>query len=918
MTNAMQDDVLQRFGLVPNFFRVVEQDALPTERLWSLARFAYLDNPLPALFKERLFVWMSRFCEMRYCIARHIGFMVGLGRVAGDALCRPQPVEEVVRLLNRDVPRGDMLLRHIAALDQPLAELPAPDSELEWSIFACATQLFCEPCVESASLHALSRALGPARVEYLQELLAFIHVAHNWTRAHPDLPLEDDVTQLLATHLDLRRAVHEDPEANCRETGQRLAAEMASLRDENRELQRATTLRLKQDLADSRLLHEISNELIGEQRIETLYGKLISAGARLTHGSGGSMQALVTGPDGSPELDLLANYGLAPDAMRFWKTVHLGSESSCGEALASGRRVVVSDVVRCEFMAGTKDLAMYNLSNIRAVQTTPLRSRDGSMLGCISTYWPEPHEPTEHELQMFDILARQAADLIERAKVEAALRASEDRCRRALQPQNVGVLFFDRDGRVSEANDTFLKMSGYTAADLETGSLHLADMTPEEWKPSSRHAMEELWTTGHATPYEKEYLRKDGSRWWGLFGATRLGESEAVKFVIDITDRKLTEQALQEADRRKDVFLATLAHELRNPLAPISNVVQLLRYADGHRRADKLIEMMERQVRQIVRLVDDLLEVSRISGGKIRLDKERVALAEIVHDAVETSAPLIEQAGHSLDIALPERPVILEADRVRLAQVLANILNNAAKYTPSGGHIWLTARLEDCDVLISVRDDGIGIEPAQLPRIFDLFTQLGRASEPDQKGLGVGLSMARSLVEMHGGVVTAQSAGQGTGAELTVRLPLPAQDKPDQDAANGGAGAVPLAGQRILVVDDNRDAADSLSLLLEAFGAEVRVAYDGRAALAMLESFRAQTVLLDLGMPGMDGYEVAQQIRRRTPLRSVRIAALTGWGQEADRSRTRTCGFDFHLTKPVDLEALKTWLTGGRAPEKAS
>jgi two-component system CheB/CheR fusion protein len=403
-----------------------------------------------------------------------------------------------------------------------------------------------------------------------------------------------------------------------------------------------------------------------------------------------------------------------------------------------------------------------------------------------------------------------------------------------------------------------------------------------------------------------------------LFGATRLGESEAVKFVIDITDRKLTEQALQEADRRKDVFLATLAHELRNPLAPISNVVQLLRYADGHRRADKLIEMMERQVRQIVRLVDDLLEVSRISGGKIRLDKERVALAEIVHDAVETSAPLIEQAGHSLDIALPERPVILEADRVRLAQVLANILNNAAKYTPSGGHIWLTARLEDCDVLISVRDDGIGIEPAQLPRIFDLFTQLGRASEPDQKGLGVGLSMARSLVEMHGGVVTAQSAGQGTGAELTVRLPLPAQDKPDQDAANGGAGAVPLAGQRILVVDDNRDAADSLSLLLEAFGAEVRVAYDGRAALAMLESFRAQTVLLDLGMPGMDGYEVAQQIRRRTPLRSVRIAALTGWGQEADRSRTRTCGFDFHLTKPVDLEALKTWLTGGRAPEKAS
>jgi PAS domain S-box-containing protein len=842
--------------------------------------------------------------------------VVGLGRVAGDAQCRPQGVEDVVRLLNREVPRGDMLQRHIAALERPLAELPAPDSELEWSIFACATQLFCEPCAESASLHALSRALGPVRIEYLQELLAFIHVAHNWTRAHPDLPFEDDVTQLLAAHQDLRRAVHEDPEANCHDTGQKLAAEMASLREENRELQRATTLRLQQDLADSRLLHEISNELIGEQRIETLYGKLISAGARLTHGTGGSMQALVTGPDGSPELELLASEGLAPEAVRFWKMVHIGSESSCGEALASGRRVVVSDVVRCEFMAGTTDLAMYNLSNIRAVQTMPLRSRDGSMLGCISTYWPEPHQPTEHELQMFDILARQAADLIERARAEAALRASEERCRRALQPQNVGVLFFDRHGRVSEANDTFLRMSGYTAADLEAGSLHLADMTPEEWRASSRHAMEELWSTGHATPYEKEYLRKDGTRWWGLFGATRLGESEAVKFVIDITDRKLAEQALQEADRRKDVFLATLAHELRNPLAPISNAVQLLRCENGHRRADKLMEMMERQVRQMVRLVDDLLEVSRITSGKIRLNKEQVELAGIVREAVETSAPLIEKAGHSLDIALPDRPVIIEADRVRLTQVLANILNNAAKYTPPGGHIWLKARREACDVLISVRDDGIGIERDELPRIFDLFTQLGRASEPDQKGLGVGLCMVRSLVGMHGGAVTAHSAGQGSGAELVVRLPLPYQDEAGRGAESVRAEAVPLAGQRILVVDDNRDAADTLSLLLEGFGAEVRVAYDGSSALAMLEGFGAQNVLLDLGMPGMDGYEVAQQIRSRTALGGVRIAALTGWGQDADRSRTRTCGFDFHLTKPVDLEALKAWLTGARAPDK--
>ncbi|MGZ5198178.1 MAG: ATP-binding protein [Telluria sp.] len=909
MRNTIEDEVLERFGLVPNFFRIAQQDSVMAARLWRFAQFAYLDNPLPSLFKERLFVWLSRFCKIRYCIGRHIGFVVGLGRVAGDPACPPQSVEEVVRLLKRPVPRGEALRPHHAALEQPLSELPAPGSELEWSIFACATELFCLPAGEPDSLRALVRALGPARLEYLQELLAFVQVAHNWTRLHPELAFEDDIEHLLATHQDLSAAVLEDPEAWCSEPGQRLVEELALLRQEKQQLMHASGRRLQQDLADSRLLHEISNELISEQRIDTLYTKLIMAAARLMRGCGGSIQVLVPGQDGAPELDLLASCGLAPEAMRFWQRVRTGSESSCGEALAHGHRVVVPDVARCEFMMGTDDLTMYLKSGIHAVQTTPLRSRDGSMVGCISTYWTEPYQPAEHELQMFDILARQAADLIERAKVEEALRVSEERCRRALQPQNVGVVFFDDEGCVTEANETFLRMSAHEREDLDAGRLRLDEMAPPEWQADARRAMEQLRSQGYTTPYEKEYLRKDGSRWWGLFAATRLSEHEGVAFVIDITGRKLAEQALKEADQRKDVFLATLAHELRNPLAPISNVVHLLRCADGRRRADKLMEMMERQVHQIVRLVDDLLEVSRIAGGKMKLDKEPVAVADIVHDAVETSAPLVEQGRHHLQVMLPTEPVTVQGDRMRLAQVLANLLNNAARYTPEGGHIWLDVARDACDVAISVRDDGIGIPPEQLPHIFDLFAQVQDAAR-DPGGLGIGLTMARSLVEMHGGTVSAYSAGSGTGSQFTVRLPLP----PGADALAGEGNAqtarMPLAGQRILVVDDNRDAADTLRLLLEVEGADVRVAYDGKSALATLATFEAQSILLDLGMAEMDGYEVARQIRQDPRLHGVRIAALTGWGQDADRRQTRACGFDVHLTKPVDLEVLKRWLCG--------
>jgi two-component system CheB/CheR fusion protein len=452
-------------------------------------------------------------------------------------------------------------------------------------------------------------------------------------------------------------------------------------------------------------------------------------------------------------------------------------------------------------------------------------------------------------------------------------------------------------------------MSGYTHADIERGGVRWTTLTPTEWIPHSLQALSQFRQLGYSIPYEKQYLRKDGSRWWGLFAATSLAEGEGVEYIIDITARKEAEQALMDADRRKDEFLATLAHELRNPLAPISNAVQLLRHPGGRRKADRLVDIVDRQVHQIVRLVDDLLEVSRITRGKIDLNKARVRLADVVRDAVETSRPLIEQGRHQLDVRLPEEPVVLEADAVRLTQVLANLLNNAAKYTDPGGRITLAVRRDAHGVSIAVRDSGVGIEPEQLPHVFDLFVQGHRTTGRCAGGLGIGLTMVRKLVEMHGGSVTAYSAGAGLGSEFIVRLPLPENAHDEPVPAHELAPTGMLDGQRILVVDDNRDAADSLSMLLELEGALVQVVYDGRSAVAAARTTPPAAVLLDLGMPGMDGYEVARQLRSDEKLRGLRIVALTGWGQEADRERTRAAGFDHHMTKPVDVHALVAWLT---------
>jgi signal transduction histidine kinase/ActR/RegA family two-component response regulator len=371
--------------------------------------------------------------------------------------------------------------------------------------------------------------------------------------------------------------------------------------------------------------------------------------------------------------------------------------------------------------------------------------------------------------------------------------------------------------------------------------------------------------------------------------------------------------ALAEAARRKDQFLAMLGHELRNPLAPVRNALHLL-MSDERLPADEhaLCEMMKRQVDHMVRLVDDLIDISRISRGTIVLRREHVDLATVLRNAIDQSRPLVEAARHRLTLQVPDVPLYVEADPVRLAQVFVNLLNNAAKYAEPGGEIAVRVGRVDGSVRVAVRDRGIGIEPEMLPHVFELFTQGRREAHRAHDGLGIGLTLVRNIVDMHGGQVEAHSDGRGLGSEFVVSLPLAALQSAQVPVPREDGAERPATASRVLVVDDNVDAAESMGMVLELLGLEHRVAFDGVAALDIAGDFDPDVVLLDIGMPGMDGYEVARRLRSAHPDSAIRLIALTGWSQPQDRERTRAAGFDHHLSKPVDIGALQALLDGAQ------
>jgi PAS domain S-box-containing protein len=511
-----------------------------------------------------------------------------------------------------------------------------------------------------------------------------------------------------------------------------------------------------------------------------------------------------------------------------------------------------------------------------------------------------------------DTIVEFVIDVSDRRQAEAALLESEGRFRALADAAPALIWQFGPDGRLAYVNRAYAEATGATIDQLLPDGWR-AGMHPDDlpyFLAASGDALDDrvpfhLRLRVRARDGQWRWFEVHFAPWFAPDGAYR----GHVGIGIDISDGVQAEDALREADRRKDEFLAVLAHELRNPLAPISNAVEMLRCADGKRKADRVMEMASRQVKHITRLVDDLMEVSRITRGKIELARQQVTLTDILASAVETSRPALDGARHTFVQRLPEERLVLDADKVRLTQVFSNLLNNAAKYTDPGGRIELSARREGDEVVVAVRDSGIGIPADKLSQVFGMFAQVEEAGARSQGGLGIGLAMVHKLVEMHGGSVEARSDGPGKGSEFVVRMPLvraPAAPAPRAEAPPGGARS--LAGVRVLVVDDNRDAADSLCILLGSLGVEAHCAYAGDEALRRLPQLRPDAVVLDIGMPGMDGNEVARAIRAEAHNDGLRLIALTGWGQDGDRERTRASGFDHHLTKPVDLAALQKLL----------
>ncbi|MGH8494791.1 MAG: hybrid sensor histidine kinase/response regulator [Gammaproteobacteria bacterium] len=622
MTTRLQHEVRDRFGVLPNFFRLAADALEIKSSLWGFARFGYLDNPLPSLFKERLFVYLSRYCNVRYCIARHVGFLVGLGRPAGDQQCPPETVEQAIRLIRRPLPQDDALEPHLAVLQAwtaPLTRLPESDSPAEEAIFACAAHMFLQTTQAARCAETLRRLFDETTFQYLTVFLTFIHTAHYWTRMHPELELEDDVNQLLETHEALAQCVLDVPEASTVEVTQLLLDELTTLRRER--------------------------------------------------------------------------------ALR-------------------------------------KDLQ----------------------------------------------------------RVNRFLQASEER--------------------------------------------------------------------------------------------------------------------LREQDRRKDEYLATLAHELRNPLAPIRSGLEVLKLRPGGEAADKAWDMIERQLGQMVRLVDDLLDVSRISRGKVDLRKERIDVASMVNQAVEAIAPLCKNLGHDLTVTLPPEAVYLYADPTRLTQVLINLLDNACKFTEGQGHIRLIVERDGRQLVIRVIDTGIGLPADQLPGIFEMFTQVEKPLEREHGGLGIGLTLAKRMLELHDGTIEARSAGVGQGSEFVVRLPALDESTELPSPQPSAAGQTATIPRRILVVDDNRDAADSLAMLLTLTGHEVHTAHEGLEAVEAAAKLRPDLVLLDIGLPKLNGYEAARRIREQPWGKGMVLVALTGWSQEKDRQKSREAGFDDHFVKPLDHAAFMKMLDG--------
>jgi PAS domain S-box-containing protein len=677
-------------------------------------------------------------------------------------------------------------------------------------------------------------------------------------------------------------------------------------------------------------LNDASSRLWRTRELTEGLGEILDATIELLGADKGGLQIL------DPErqiLRLAAQRGFEGDYLDSFREVSAEEFSACSRTLSTGERTVVEDVETDAAFAPFRSAA--RAGGFRAVQSTPLTGRDGRILGVLSTHFSQPHRPSEQELRRVDLYARQAADFIERSGVEDALRTRTEELETLLDLIPVPVwIASDRDCREVRGNRAASELLAASPAAAESEEAapmsllalkHFRDsrpLAPEDYP------MRQAATTGQTQEEaELELELPNGRRVVVAGGAAPLRASDGqVRGVIsafaDITELKRKEEAVNQSSRAKDEFLAILSHELRNPIAAITNAAALLRRRNAPRSSSEIAkDIIERQSAHLTRLIDDLLDVSRITRGKMGFVKRLASIEEVIALASDTVHPALEERRQSLVVSARPGVAWVIADINRLSQAIGNVLHNASKYSPEGARIWLAVEVEGSHVVVRVRDEGTGIPADLISRIFDPFVQGDFENEtlPDRarRGLGLGLTLAKSILEHCGGTIEPASAGPGQGSVFAIRIPAVAPEDRDAPAVIPTAGETVGAGapQRILIVEDNVDSARGLADLLELDGHNVQALHDGESALLAAPAFRPDIILLDIGLPGIDGYETARRLRAMPALSSVYFVALTGYGQEEDRRKAQEAGFDLHVVKPIRAEALMRLLsTHRRAP----
>jgi signal transduction histidine kinase/ActR/RegA family two-component response regulator len=708
-----------------------------------------------------------------------------------------------------------------------------------------------------------------------------------------------------------------------------------------------------EDVASLQRLHELSTRLIKASDPDGLYDEILDMATAVMRSQFASMQLFDRSRSAAGELRLLGFRGFNPAAAESWQWISPHHRTTCGMALATRRRVIVDDVMTCELMRDAPDLAVYLDTGIRAMQTTPLVSRSGELLGMISTHWSAPHAPTQRELALFDVLAEQAGFLLERHLAEAALHELQtrdafrmklvdhvrpltdahdiQRCVARLLSEHLGlerVMYME----VRETGEVAVTEYARSRESLSVlcSEHELAAAAIAAFRASETFVAANIETDGRLNEVDKRALRERGiracvgvplvrgGRWVGsvcVHGPDEhVWRREEIALIEDTAERMWANvegvraaAALREVARNKDLFLAMLAHELRNPLAPLRTGIELVKA----RRHDpesiaSVATIMDRQFEHVVRLVDDLLDASRITQGVITLQRAPAALEDIVNTAVEANRARVDAAQIELCVQLPAHACTVDVDGTRLVQVVSNLLHNAVKFTPLGGRIDLLAEARDGELSLGVCDSGAGIPAEFLPHVFELFAQGTSTTNASSGGLGIGLALARHIVELHGGSIEARSAGLGTGSEFWIRMPVVASDArvPSEEPEPSQV----RTARSVLIIDDNADAADMLAMFVESCGCVAHVAYDGATGLARARELRPDVVLLDIGMSGLDGYETCRQIRLHANDHSPLVIAVSGWGKAEDKQRASDAGFTAHITKPVAGPELRRYL----------